>query len=438
VQEAADSSVAGRECVDRRGDLGRGAVGAAVDRLSDLGLSGIRRRMDAVVLRRSYLPWVDKGGRVWQRAGDGVVVAALIAAELEAWLSNGVGSRGLVSVLLVVAALPLLWRRRFPFAAPLLGLAVLACSPLFVGQVLFDSGAVIPVALVAGWALGRGNERGRALVGLAAAYLLFLVVVARASGVGIGDVVYGSLQLLAPWLAGQAVRSRDAQVRELRERAARVGREREQRRRAAVAEERLRIARELHDVIAHSISVMTIQAGGARLLLESDPVRAEEALLRVEETARGALAEMRRLPGVLGHDGLEAAGGPRASLASLSSLLDQVRGAGLPVELTVEGSARLLPAGLDVAAYRIVQEALTNALKHAGCATTRVMVRYEPNALALKVEDDGAEAGAASRGGHGLAGMRERVSMYGGEMRAGRRPEGGYLVQARLPLEQAR
>jgi signal transduction histidine kinase len=394
--------------------------------------------MDAVSLQPSYRPCVDRKSRGWQRAGDAVVVAALAAAELEAWLSDGVGSRGLVSVLLVAAALPLIYRSRFPFAAPLCGLAVLAVSPLFVGQVLVDSGAAIPVALVAGWALGRGNERGRALVGLAATYLLFLVVVARGNGVGVGDVVYGSLQLLGPWLAGRAVQSREAQVSELRKRAIRVGREREQRRRAAVADERLRIARELHDVIAHSISVMTIQAGGARLLLESDPGRAEQALLRVEETAREALAEMRRLPGLLGNDRREPAGGPRASLASLSLLLEQVRGAGLPVELAVEGSARALPAGLDVAAYRIVQEALTNALKHAGCVTTRVRVRYEPDALALTVEDDGAGAGASSGGGHGLVGMRERVSMYGGELTARRRPEGGFLVQARLPLEQAR
>ena len=394
--------------------------------------------MDAVPGRARYLPYVDRKSRAWQRAGDAAVVAALVAAELEAWLANGVGSRGLVPVLLVAAALPLLFRSRLPFSAPLCGLAVLAATPLFVGPALFDSGAAIPLALVAGWSLGHGNQRGRALVGLAVAYALFVIVVVRASKVGVGDVVYGSLQLLAPWLAGQLVRSREAQVSELHERAVRVQREREQHRRAAVAEERLRIARELHDVIAHSISVMTIQAGGARLQLETDPVRAAEALRRVEETARHALAEMRRLPGLLGQDGREAAAGPRASLAGLSSLLDQVRGAGLPVELTVDGSARPLPAGLDVAAYRIVQEALTNALKHAGRAKTRVRVRYEPDALALAVEDDGAGAAASNGGGHGLVGMRERVSMYGGELTAGRRPEGGYLVQARLPLAQGR
>jgi signal transduction histidine kinase len=376
------------------------------------------------------------GSRVRDRAGDAVVIASLAAGELEAWLPSGVGSKPVFSVLLAAAALPLLWRRRFPLAAPLVALAVLAGSPLLVGQALLDSGAAIPVALVAGWVLGRGNERPRALVGLAAVYVLFLVAVAGANRVGLGDAVYGSLQLVAPWLAGQAVRGREAQLRELGERATRLEREREQRRRAAAADERLRIARELHDVVAHSISVMTVQAGGARLLVESEPVRAEEALLQVEETGRLALAEMRRLPGVLGRDGRDDGGGPRAGLTSLAWLLEQVRCAGLPVELIVSGSERPLPAGLDLAAYRVVQEALTNTLKHAGPAIARVRLRYAPEALELEVEDDGPGTGTGGGGGHGLVGMRERVTIYGGELRAGRRPDGGYGVRVRLPLER--
>jgi signal transduction histidine kinase len=382
--------------------------------------------MDALRLVRSYRLRMAIGSRIRERGGDAVVIASLAAGELEVLLPHGVGSRPVLSGLLVAAALPLLWRRRFPLAAPLTALAVLACSPLLVGQ-----------ALVAGWVLGRRNERARALVGLAAAYVVFLVAVAGANHVGLGDVVYGSLQLLVPWLGGQAVRGREAQLHELGERATRLEREREQRRRAAVADERLRIARELHDVVAHSISVMTVQAGGARLLVESEPARAEEALLRVEETGRVALAEMCRLPGMLGRNGRDDAGGPRPGLTSLASLLEQVRCAGLQVELIVSGSEHPLPAGLDLAAFRVVQEALTNTLKHAGPATARVRLRYAPEALELEVEDDGSGTGAGGGGGHGLVGMRERVAIYGGELRTGRRPGGGYGVRVRLPLGRA-
>lgn len=378
------------------------------------------------------------GSRARRWAGDLVVVVALAAGELEVWLSGGSGSRLALSVLVVAGTLPLLLRRSFALAAPLASLAVFVGSSLFVGRALAgELGAAVPAALVAGWALGRGNERRSALLGFAGAYICFLVVILEAGRVGLGDVVYGSLQLVTPWLAGQAVRGREAQLAQLGEQTARLEREREQRARAAVANERLLIARELHDIVAHSVSLMTVQAGGARLLLENDRPRAEEALLRVEETGRRTLSEMRRLPGVLG---LGAGGedrGRRASLANLSALVDEVRAAGLPVDIVVSGVTRPLPAGLDLAAYRVVQEALTNTLKHAGPATARVRVRYGPQQLELEVVDDGRGKVSGGGGGHGLVGMRERVSVYGGEFTSGERVGGGgYSVRALLPLER--
>jgi signal transduction histidine kinase len=375
--------------------------------------------------------------RVRSRAGDAVVLASLTVGELASWLSGDVDAQTRASILLVAAALPLLWRRTFPLAAPLVALGVLAASPVLVGTALLDSGAALPLVVVSGWVLGRKNERRPALVGAAAVYGLFLMAALGVSGIGVGDVVYGSMQLLAPLLVGQAVRAREVQLRKLAALSTELERSGEQRKRAALADERLRIARELHDVVAHSISVMTVQAGGARMLIEQEPARAAEALLRVEETGRHALAEMLRLPGQVRPDRRDDVGGPPASLLNLPALLEQIRQAGLPVELTVSGNERSLPAGLDLAAYRVVQEALTNTLKHAGSATASVRLCYLPEVLELEVEDDGAGSGGrGGGGGHGLVGMRERVAIYGGELQAGRRADGGFRVHALLPLER--
>jgi signal transduction histidine kinase len=182
---------------------------------------------------------------------------------------------------------------------------------------------------------------------------------------------------------------------------------------------------------------MTIQAGAARLLLDDEADRAEEPLLQVEETGRQTLAEMRRLLGVLqtepSEHGLEA----RPSLAHVTALVERFRVAGLPIELEISGTPRSLAAGLDLAAYRVVQEALTNTLKHADAAKARVALRYEPGLLDVEVTDDGRVYEPAKQGGHGLVGMRERVAIYGGELDVGRQPSGGFAVRARFPLEAA-
>lgn len=223
------------------------------------------------------------------------------------------------------------------------------------------------------------------------------------------------------------VRSRDQRV-DLAER------ERELVAREAVVEERARIARELHDAIAHNVSMMVVQAGAERRVLDEEQSSTREVLATVEEIGRGALTEMRRLVGMLRTDG-DTPLAPQPGLRDIPRLVEQVREAGLPVDLAIEGDARELPVGLELSAYRIVQEALTNALKHAGDASASVHVRYGADSLELEVVDDG--TGAASRldsGGHGLVGMRERVALYGGRFEAGRRPAGGFTVRVLLPI----
>jgi signal transduction histidine kinase len=211
--------------------------------------------------------------------------------------------------------------------------------------------------------------------------------------------------------------------------------ERDTRARLAVTEERARIARELHDIIAHSVSVMVVQAGAAEQVVERDPGQAATALRAIGTTGRDALIDLRRLLGLLRRDEMPAALAPRPGLADLPALADQVRAAGLPVSVSVPSDAVTLPAGVDLTAFRVIQEALTNSLKHAGEASAAVTVRYAPEALEITVSDTGAGvASVAGEPGHGLAGMRERVSLYGGQLDAGPAPSGGFRVSARLPL----
>jgi signal transduction histidine kinase len=211
-------------------------------------------------------------------------------------------------------------------------------------------------------------------------------------------------------------------------------REREVAAREAVVAERARIARELHDAIAHNVSMMVVQAGAERRVLDEEQSSTREVLETVEEIGRGALTEMRRLVGMLRSDETDPLA-PQPGLDDLPQLVTQVREAGLPVELSIEGERRELPVGLELSAFRIVQEALTNALKHAGDARATVRVRYGPDSLELEIVDDGAGAEAqAEGGGHGLVGMRERVALYGGRFEADRRAAGGFTVRALLPI----
>jgi signal transduction histidine kinase len=240
----------------------------------------------------------------------------------------------------------------------------------------------------------------------------------------------------AAWMVGDYLRTRRAYLSELEAKAARLERERDEEARRAVAQEQARIARELHDVISHNVSVMVVQAAAGADVFDAQPARARTALGSIEATGREALSELRRLLGVIKTDDADESRAPQPGLEGLEALLEHIRSAGLAVELTVEGRRAPLPPGLDLAAYRIVQEALTNTLKHAGASRAGVTVRYGASELAVDVLDDGrgrAANGTAS-GGHGLVGMRERVALYGGHVRAGPRSEGGFLVSARFPL----
>ena len=247
--------------------------------------------------------------------------------------------------------------------------------------------------------------------------------------------VSASIAGVAAWVLGERMRLRRAHVTHLEERAERLEFERDQQAQIAAAGERARIARELHDIVAHSLSVMVAQADGASYALEHDPEQAGRAIATVAQTGREALTEMRRLLGVLRTPEAPDATMPQPGVAEVEELVERVRGAGLSIDLTLEGDARPLPAGAGLAAYRIVQEALTNTLKHAGPqAHAEVTISYRDHDVEVRVDDDGRAPTANGRPGQGLVGMRERAALYGGQVETRRKPEGGYQVVASLPI----
>ncbi len=238
--------------------------------------------------------------------------------------------------------------------------------------------------------------------------------------------------LAGAWVVGDNLGTRRAYTSALEERAERLEREREAEAARARAEEQARIARELHDVIAHSVSVMVVQAAAANDVFDTRPERAREALRAIEASGRTALAEMRRLLGVVRADGAEYA--PQPGIDRLDDLVEQVRAAGLAVAVSIEGAPRPLPAGVDLSAYRVVQEALTNTLKHANATRADVSLRYRDDELGVEVRDDGEPAGNGDGHGRGLIGMRERVTAFGGSLETGPKNTGGFAVSARFPL----
>ena len=302
----------------------------------------------------------------------------------------------------------------------------------WLGILLAGVDTFAPGVLVATYTLAAHCERGVALrAGIVA---LFLVVPASAMSSGrlqAEAAIPTILALGAAWILGDNMRTRRAYYHELEEKAERLERERGESERRAAAEEQARIARELHDVIAHSVSVMVLQAAGGREVFDADPVRAREALAAIEATGRDALAELRRLLGVTG-DG--AAIAPQPGLAHLEALVDQVRGAGLAVDLAFEGEIEDVPAGVELSAFRVIQEALTNTLRHAFARRAWVVVRRRVGELVVEVLDDGAgPPPTPGADGRGLVGLRQRVALFGGELDAGPRPDGGFRVRARFP-----
>jgi signal transduction histidine kinase len=380
--------------------------------------------------------------------GDWALAIGLVALlEIEVWTIDpshppgDVGAdafssaeRAFAAAAGLVLALSLAWRRRAPLAV--LAVAI-ATSVVANAAAVLDAATMPAVALVvAAYSVGAHTHGLRAAIGVAG--VTALIAANAAAQFSAGDLLFIAMILGGAWLAGRAIRYRRERERVLERLTVDLEREREEKARAAVAEERVRIARELHDVVAHAISVIVLQARGGRRSLATDPQETREALDTIEATGSAALAEMRRLLGILRRDDEEIALAPQPSLRHLDALAAQVREAGLPVELSIQGEPVELSPGVDLSAYRIVQEALTNVLRHAGPAMARVVVRYADHDLELEIADTGVGAGPDDGGRHGLVGMRERVSLYGGKVEAGPRDGGGFAIRARLPLDSER
>jgi signal transduction histidine kinase len=330
--------------------------------------------------------------------------------------------------------LPLLARRRFPLGAPLVVWVLGAAFSFVDGRLVGFSGGPEAAGLAGAFLFGNLADAVRARLGLVAVLGGAAVIVSNEPSHGSAALVFIPLLFVLGWLAGFAVRERAEQAEAAEVRATAAERERDAAARIAVAEERARIARELHDIVAHAVSVMVLQAGAVRHKLPETLAEDAEALRGVEQTGRTALAEMRRLLGAMRRedDVLELA--PQPGLHSLDLLVAKIGRAGLPVRLQVDGHPFPLPQALDLSAYRIVQEGLTNALKHAHASHADVTVRYLPDELQIEVRDDGTGRSAGDGLGHGLVGIRERVKIYGGEMSAGNGADGGFVLSTSLPL----
>ena len=340
------------------------------------------------------------------------------------------GARWAHAIFLAFATVSLLWRQRMPLAV----LGTILVSVVLESLLLDDwtSFQTFVALIVAVYSVAAHADLRRAVLGAAVSVVL-LGADQIGSGTPLVEVPGPWILMGAAWIGGRVMRRRRQESAFLTDRAATLERERDENARAAVAEERTRIARELHDVIAHSVSVMVVQAQAAQRVLEGEQASAREALGSIETTGRQALVEMRRLLGMLRKDDRDLALAPQPSLTHLDYLLEHVREAGLPVELRTEGEPRPLPPGVDLSAYRIVQEALTNSLRHAGPARARVTVRYRENDIEVEIADDGRGASNGGGSGHGLVGMRERVAVYGGVLESGNRDGSGYSVRACLP-----
>ena len=331
--------------------------------------------------------------------------------------------------------LVLLARRRFPFAAPASVWLMGAALSFIDGRLATFNGATLAAGLAAALLLGNLPDSVEARLGLIIGLAGAAVVVENKPGHQAEEFIFIPVLVAIAWLAGFALHERSEQTEAAEGRARQAEQEREAMAHIAVAEERARIARELHDIVAHSLSVMVLQAGAVRHRLAGDLAEDKSALEEVEEAGRQALAEMRRLLGVMRRDDDERDLTPQPSLASVDTLVDQISGAGLPVHLHVEGEPIALPTGIELSAYRIIQEGLTNALKHGRASRADVTLRYIRDALEVEVCDDGQGRATTDGAGYGLLGIQERVKIYGGTMTAETAPGRGFALKTRLPLE---
>ena len=376
--------------------------------------------------------WVAGIGRKLRRSppwvGDGLLALLLVVPSATTIGEAEPDPIALFIAFVLLETLPLAVRRYWPRAvfAITLGAAL--------GNTLLTDSPALPVGVVVAlYTVAAHCDRRTALrAALATALLVPALFISPEGGDGAPLVLPAALLLVLGWVLGDNLRTRRAYLRELESKAERLEREREQDARQAAADEQARIARELHDVIAHNVSVMVVQAAAAGDVFDAQPEKAREALGSIEHTGREALTELRRLLGAVRTEDGKV---PQPGLGRLPELLNQVRAAGLEVDLTTEGERRQLPIGIDLSAYRIVQEALTNTLKHAGARRAEVVLRYSDEELAIDVLDDGRGLTTNGDQGQGLIGMRERVALYDGDLAAGPRAEGGFAVSARFPLE---
>jgi signal transduction histidine kinase len=369
---------------------------------------------------------------------DALIALLAVSAVLELIIGRDSPSsaRTLWFALPAIAVLvsPVFVRRRFPFAAPTAYWLLAAGISLVDWRPIPFAVGLFPIGLTVAFLLGNLRNALKAAIGLAVVVGASALIVYEIPDHSAAELVFIPLEFVISWVAGFALRERSEQAEAAEIRAIMAERERDAAARIAVAEERARIARELHDIVAHAVSVMVLQVGAVRHKLPDELGEDRDALRGVEQAGRTALTEMRRLLSAMRGDGEEVELTPQPGLGGLDSLLDEIGRAGLPVRLHVDGEPFSLPRAIDLSAYRIVQEGLTNALKHARASIAYVTVRYRSEELQLEIRDDGIGTATSDGLGHGLVGIRERVKIYGGEMTAGAANGGGFVLSTRLPL----
>ena len=374
---------------------------------------------------------------------DVLIAAVAIAAMVEVVVGqdrpgSGAPTTTLWFCLPAIAVLvsPTFVRRRFPFAAPT-AYWLLALAISFVDwRVTTFPISLFLAGMSASFLLGNLRNSLQAGIGLGVSVGGSALVVSTIPGHSTPQMIFIPLQFAISWVAGFALRERSEQAEAAEMRAAIAERERDAAARIAVAEERARIARELHDIVAHAVSVMVLQVGAVRHRHAKELADDGDTLRSVELAGRTALTEMRRLLAAMREDGEDVELGPQPGLDTLDALVQHVEHAGLPVSIRVDGKPAPLPRALELSAYRIVQEGLTNALKHAHARSAEVTLRYEPDELTIRIEDDGIGTASTDGLGHGLVGIRERVKIYGGRMSAGSANGGGFVLETRLPLTE--
>ena len=376
-----------------------------------------------------------------RHAFDVLVLLAAAESSVEVALRHNAAGAPRTTLWFVIPAIlaifaPLFARRRAPFAAPATLWIVAATLSFIDGRLVVFPIAVFVAGMAAAFLLGNLTDGFQARVGLVLVVAAAAVVTSNDPARSADEFISLPVLFAIAWTLGLTLRARSGQAEDAEVRATRAEGERETTARIAVAEERARIARELHDIVAHSISVMVLQVGAVRHGLPDSLADDKQALGDVERAGRGALTEMRRLLGAMRHEADDIDLTPQPGLATLELLLDEVRRTGLRVELETEGEPASLPGSLDLSAYRIVQEGLTNVLKHAHAAQAAVKIVHAPNELRIEVRDDGRGGPAGPGLGHGLVGVGERVKIYGGEMGAEALHGGGFLLRARLPLQR--